>query len=513
VSDVFEFAVRKPRMKLGPERTDESVVDITSRLGRHEQVTLEVDAAEGTDPSWFTIEPADVSIQDGETTSVRVAVAVPPEVPAGEYGFALRAYAVSDPQNDFTLSQVSTIQVSDAEKGGIPSWLLALLASIAVLLLLVIVWFLFLRGGSESVDDVIAKPVAQAKAELEDNFTVTVFSDETADESGSCVLLQSPPAGAEAETVALLTTKCPNPAPLVTLPDVASDPCRQSFRFCQAVDVDFPDPPQNAEWLEVSREMGNQFVEAFTVPGVDTPDVVGLPLIDARQILQAAGLRFSEVPDGGPGTACTADGQLKGPPVLLQHPFGGLGTPENSLVTLVLTACPAEAQRTEDVQIQSLVDLATFANLEAAVPEFADAIGQDDNLGLAYIGSEEAASTFGNMVQLFRQQYAVPRVPDVVGLNLGQATTLLEDLGIEVVPVNDGRLQTALVWSICPTIRVTSQSIVVGERVATLEEPKITLGVTTIYTTCLRVPDGLTLSDNVLDRVFEGDFVLTAPTP
>ena len=443
MSDVFEFAVRQAMVSVDGHGRGETSLDVTSRLGRHEQVTIEVDVRGGSAESpWFLIDPQDLSLGDGETTTVTVGLTVPAGTPPGEYDFALRAYAVSDPQRDFTVSQVLTASVpAQAEPKKVNSWLLVLLAAIALLLIALIVW-LFTRGSddpppeAQSPADVIAMPVADAVAELEPDFFVEIFPDGSVDSDAGCVLLQTPDSSTESPdgAVGILTTECPTPRPQIKQPTSLLDLCQASFQFCQAVNRTYPDPPNNQAWALASNGMADVFVERFTIPGTEVPSVVGMPNIEARGVLLDAGFEFIEESDGSAGTTCRGeDNQNLGAPVLLQHPFAGVLAADGDAVTLVLTSCPDDANTAEQVIVDTTISLDTFANLRAAVPGFHAAVQNDPSLGPDFLDSAEALDVFTTMVKQLQQRFAIPRVPDIVGQTTVSAEALVSDLDLELL--------------------------------------------------------------------------------
>lgn len=446
MTDVFEFSIREPHITADVDGRGEAVLDITSRLGRNEQVTIEVDPRGEAHESWFQVEPQDVSLRDGETTSVAVVVAVPADTVPGDYEFALRAYAVSDPQNDFTTSQVVTVAVPEqAEPAGVKPWLIVLLAALALLVIGLIGW-LFIRGSNDpglaggAPPDVIAMPIDEAVASLEADFIVELFPDPTVGSGPECVLLQSPDSETVApdNKVALLTTACPDPRPVVRPPDSLFAVCQASPRFCAALESSYPDPPRNEEWTAVSSAMAELFIDRFTIPGSVVPNIVGLPNIEAREVLLDAGFAIESIveeSDGGSGTPCRNDSnQILGPPVLLQHPFEAELAAEGDQITLVLTSCPADANFAEDVVIDTTIAIDdAFANLRAAVPKFHAAVRDDPGLGQEFLDSDQATETFTTMVTQLRQRFAIPRVPDIMGISTGAAIQRLAAVDLELV--------------------------------------------------------------------------------
>jgi beta-lactam-binding protein with PASTA domain len=359
------------------------------------------------------------------------------KVPAGtvavdksprRYTFRVGAYAETDQQEDFTLSQeYSFSATAQGKRGGIPWWVLA--AAAGVLVVILGVTAAVLLGGDDEfeVADYIGGTVAQAEGSFEG--TVAVFAAPGA--SGApddCVLFQAPRAEAAAAEVALYAVECPTPSPTPVLPS-PGDLCTDTPGFCDAVDQSF----SSTQWAAAQTLMLDDFRMAFTIDGVETPNIVGLPLIEARAALQAADLEWAEVDDGSGGEPCRNDeDQNQGRPVLLQHPYASTMTATETVVTLVLTACPEQVSRPEQVQIDSLIDTDGFSNLAAAVPGYARALRDDPLLGPDYLGSEAMAERLADMVGLFRYSFAIAQVPDGVGNRLGSATTLMENAGLTV---------------------------------------------------------------------------------
>ena len=86
--------------------------------------------------AWFTIEgERERDFPAGQSQNGTVAIRIPAGTPAGEYRFRLRAVAVNDPDNDFTVSPVATVTVADAPVVApkkFPWWILGVLVALLV---------------------------------------------------------------------------------------------------------------------------------------------------------------------------------------------------------------------------------------------------------------------------------------------------------------------------------------------------------------------------------------------
>lgn len=154
MADIFEFTIPTPNLTLGTDRVDSAVIDVTSRLGRHGAIGVEVVPGEGADPAWFgTPDPVEFDLPTGETSRTTIPIAVPSDAAAGEYSFEVRAYAVDDPQRDFTTSPSFTLTVPESDpRPGIPLWLIILIAVLVVIVLGLAVYFLFFSGDDDPTE-------------------------------------------------------------------------------------------------------------------------------------------------------------------------------------------------------------------------------------------------------------------------------------------------------------------------------------------------------------------------
>lgn len=121
---------------------------------------------------WFSIDgAAQRDFKNSASETVKVNISVPADVAQGEYSFRLLAAAVTDPDNDFAISQSTAFTVPEAEKVGGKKkslWWLWLLIGLVVLAIIGgLVWFLTNRPAN--VPNLIDLSEEKAKAELEDN--------------------------------------------------------------------------------------------------------------------------------------------------------------------------------------------------------------------------------------------------------------------------------------------------------------------------------------------------------
>lgn len=117
----------------GP-RSGSAVFNVTNKSDETRSGRLSVQTAGEAKKEWFKIEgDQERKFGAGETQTAAITIAVPPEVPAGDYSFRLRIVAVNDPDNDHTDGPASTAQVQAPIKtGGIPAWVWIVVALVVL---------------------------------------------------------------------------------------------------------------------------------------------------------------------------------------------------------------------------------------------------------------------------------------------------------------------------------------------------------------------------------------------
>jgi beta-lactam-binding protein with PASTA domain len=121
---------------------------------------------------WFSIVGSqERNFRGGEAYQCKVEVAVPPDTPAGKYGFRLDAVNVANPDEDFAEGQTLSFEwkpVAVVAKPARPGWIVpAVIAACAALLLAIGLVFL-LRDTRLTVPDVLGKSRTDAEAALND---------------------------------------------------------------------------------------------------------------------------------------------------------------------------------------------------------------------------------------------------------------------------------------------------------------------------------------------------------
>lgn len=492
--DTFEFTIPKPSVELGADRTSSVVVDVTSRLGRHGVVGAEVVPGEGADSAWFgTPEPFEFDLPSGETLRTTIPINVPADAVAGEYSFELRAYAVDDPQRDFTNSPSISVTVPPpAAPGGIPSWIFIVIGVLVALVLAFAIYFLFFRSEDEPIfpeaPDLIGLTLAEAQNELDEEQTLREYSQNGV----GCVLLQTPPPDTPTLTVSVLVVQCPTPAPNVATPNVLNDLCDTVEDFCRDLETlygeDFGD---NEEWAEESAKMIETFVETFQTDGITVESVVGETVNDAIDTLDGQGFLPSPIGDGTSGAQCA----------YLQHPFAGFQAESGDEIRFVTTQCPGPAESAQDVVISTTI-AADYSNLcDVALP-FCNSI-RSSELGQGFIGSEEFVVEMNGMVQQFRNAFTGATVPDVREADLGVALDLLEAKGLTAAyatPPTDGNVFVLRCFT------VTAQSPNPGVLISTLDNDVVGLQLEE-YQCGFIFPEVLEIDPEVFDRrVIDFDF-------
>jgi hypothetical protein len=160
MADLFEFTIPEANLQLGADRSVRAEVDVTSRLGRRADVGVEVLPGEGTDPAWFEPPaPREFDLADGATLRTTVPIAVPDDAPPGDHQFALRAYAVGNPAQEFTIGPSLSLTVPSTEpRRDVPRWIFVLIALTVVVVVALVLWLIF-GGDDEDAGPATTAPV------------------------------------------------------------------------------------------------------------------------------------------------------------------------------------------------------------------------------------------------------------------------------------------------------------------------------------------------------------------
>lgn len=96
-------------------RTGSIVFNVTNRAATATPGRLSVQTAGQAKQDWFAIDgDKERSFAPGETQTISIKIAIPPEVAAGDYSFRLRVVSVNDPDNDHTAGPASVAHVEGA---------------------------------------------------------------------------------------------------------------------------------------------------------------------------------------------------------------------------------------------------------------------------------------------------------------------------------------------------------------------------------------------------------------
>lgn len=251
------FSVTAPRTSLtvDAERRGSFGVDVKNETAQDERVVVtihpESGAATGSaaaDGAWFGADQQ-LPLRGGVSEHLTVDVTVPPAVPPGSYAFTPVAYSADgDPAETEARGPRMTLAVPALPMPPVPWWrrwwwLLAL-GVVLVLAVGAVLFFLLRPPGTATVPDVAGRPAAEATTLLgEAGLDVSRADEATGSAAPETALRTDPPAGAEVEQGATVS-----------------------------------------------------LVVAVAPPSVSIPgDLVGLPLAEARSLVEAAGLTVSEV--------------------------------------------------------------------------------------------------------------------------------------------------------------------------------------------------------------------------
>jgi hypothetical protein len=470
MADSFDFTIPEAMITLGPDRRGRAVIDVTSRLDRRELVGVDIKPDDGVEASWFAApEPAEFNLQIGETSRTELAVEVPAEVAPGDHRFTVRAFAVSAPSEDFSVSPSLVVRVPEPRSDGgpsIPLWLLAVIGGLALVIVVAVGYFAFVRSQESPAPDLIAMTAVEAREVVSGDFALTEHAAAGIEPDGACVFLQTPVAGRSTGAMSVLLVECPDPAPAVPLPAEAETLCNMFFSFCNDVaSVYGTDFANDQEWREGARDMIDRFVEAFRIPGDPAPSLVGLRDNRAEEAAAEAGLELSVSADGSGGTQC----------VLFQFPYADTPVATGGEIAAVTTRCPVGAGTPDEVVLFSLIDVTGLGNVCDIVGRWCDAV-RAASPDPGYVASAEFTEDLAGQVTQFRNTFTGPVVPDVRGLSLGPALAELEAKGLdgryafpEAPQAELGQLRLHPCW------RVDGQSPPPGTLIAPLDDNVVVL--------------------------------------
>jgi hypothetical protein len=468
MAESFDFTIPDPIVTLGSDRNAKTVIDVTSRLDRHELVGVDVKPDDGVDPSWFAApEPAEFNLQMGETSRTELAVRVPPGVPPGDHRFTVRAFAISAPSQDFSVSPSLVVRVPEPQRPTapvIPLWLLATAGGLVLAAVLAVAYLAF-GGGGRPAPDLIALPASEAREAAGEGVELTEYAAPAVTSGGGCVLLQTPAPGHTTSAVSVLLVECPDPAPEVALPQATETLCNSFFSFCQDVATTYgADFAVGEDWQDASAAMIQRFVAAFRVPGDPAPDLVGLRAEQAEEVADDAGLGISLTGDTTGGAQC----------VLLQYPYPERPVAVGGAIAAVTTRCPGGASVPDDVELPTPIDVDSFDNVCDVAMGWCETVrAAHDDPG--YLDSAELATDLALLVIRFQNAFAGPAVPDVRRLRLGPALAELEQRGLEGRYAFPSTNQEQGLGGLHPCWDVIGQSPAPGTLIASLDDNLVVL--------------------------------------
>lgn len=233
----------------------EHTFTVTNTSGAKLRVGARVIPADPAQQGWFTVEgKPERDLDDQATDQFAVRVQVPPDAPPGKRNFRLLVFSTQAPSEHFTEGPTVAIEVKAKEpvppppKKGFPWWILAVVLGVLVIGA-VVAWLLWPRAPE--VPDVVGMTLDQAADALKaEGLTV---GDEVGEE------ITGAPAG---------------------------EVIRQN-----------PDPGTEVE-------KGSAVTLVIESVSIEVPDLVGKAVVDARQVLKAAGLAAGDITQertGAPG--------------------------------------------------------------------------------------------------------------------------------------------------------------------------------------------------------------------
>jgi hypothetical protein len=466
VAESFDFSIPEPVIALDAERRGVAVIDVTSRLDGPELVGVDVKPEDGVDGSWFTEpKPSELDLAVGETSRTELEVQVPAGVAPGDHRFSVRAFAVNDPSETFSVSPSLVVRVPEPspDTPSVPTWLLVTVAALVVGTVALVGYLALGRQREVIAPDLVALDAAEARRIVGGDVELVEHAADLGEEPG-CVFLQAPLPGRSTSSISVLLVPCPQQSTSVPLPTGAATLCSTYFSFCADVAAHYgPGFAEDEEWREGSSAMSDRFVGAFQLPGEPAPDLVGLREVRARQVVEDAGLDLSTVADGSGGAQC----------VLLQHPAPAEPVAAGAVLAAVSTRCPVGAAEPDGVVLSTPIDVETFEDVCEVVAAWCDDVRAGG--GPDHRDGSEPTDGLEAMVTLFRNAFSGSVVPDLLGLDLGTARAELGELGLEaryafpVSPENEFSMQ--------PCWQVNGQSPPPGTLIGSLGDDIVVLAV------------------------------------
>jgi hypothetical protein len=137
-------------------RTGSIVFNVTNKAGVPLAGRLSLQTGGQTEAEWFAIDgEKERTFAAGETETVAIRIAVPPEAEPGDYSFRLRVVAVNDPDNDHTAGPASVARVEGAAvpKSSALVWPFILAAVVVLLAVGGVAAWQFWPGGGNATDE------------------------------------------------------------------------------------------------------------------------------------------------------------------------------------------------------------------------------------------------------------------------------------------------------------------------------------------------------------------------
>ena len=112
MASAFVITTATNTVQLGPDRLGEAAFTITNQTARAIRARSSVVALDPTQPAWLSVGgTTERNYPAGGTEQITVAIAVPPEAPAGRYTFRLDVVSVVLPDEDWAQGPVVACEV------------------------------------------------------------------------------------------------------------------------------------------------------------------------------------------------------------------------------------------------------------------------------------------------------------------------------------------------------------------------------------------------------------------
>ena len=122
MSNAYTISAPQTNYQIAAGESAVASFTVTDMTGKSMAVVVEIVPQEHAEPSWFAIEGEEIREMAARTTDeYHVRITIPATAQAGNYAFRFRAYALTNPDEYFTLGPVVQLHVPSAAPESVPA--------------------------------------------------------------------------------------------------------------------------------------------------------------------------------------------------------------------------------------------------------------------------------------------------------------------------------------------------------------------------------------------------------